>query len=244
MLDMERDGTISEQAEAGTSLVEVMLAMAAGLLVLGATLQALMSFQRQFANQQASVSQQQDLRLGLELLEQELHLAEATSLSVMGQQEVEFGANVHGLVTTVSAVALTGQTTLSVSDGREWPERKTIAACWDDQCETMTLARDGQRAILTVTQPIAKTIPVGAAVSLVNRVRYYSRRDDNGTPRFLRQVDGGASVLVGDLQDVHFSYWDDRGQVAMQAALVRRIVVEVSLPRRASKAVREISLRT
>ena len=55
--------------EAGLSLVELMLAMVAGLVVLGATLQALSYFQRQFMRQQHEVAQQQDLRIGLEVLE-------------------------------------------------------------------------------------------------------------------------------------------------------------------------------
>ena len=58
------------RTETGTSLTELMLAMVAGLVVLGATLQALSYFQQQFMRQQREVAQQQDLRLGLEVLEQ------------------------------------------------------------------------------------------------------------------------------------------------------------------------------
>jgi len=60
--------------ETGTSLIELMFAMAAGLVVLGATLQALSYFQQQYMKQQREVAQQQDLRLGLEVLEQEMRL--------------------------------------------------------------------------------------------------------------------------------------------------------------------------
>jgi hypothetical protein len=232
-----------EHPEAGTSLLEVILATAAGLVILYATMQAVSSFQRQFTNQQGALVQQQDLRLSLELLEQELHLVESDSLSIMKPDELEFGANVNGLFTTVKAPALPGQTAISVDDGREWPERKTVLICWNERCETMTLAHDGQRALLTVTQPISASIPAGASVSVKNRVRYYTRRDDGGIARFLRMVDGGASVLIGDIQEVRFSYWDQQGRPAVQPALVRRIVVEVSLPGRAAIEVREIGLR-
>lgn len=230
--------------EAGTTLTELMLAMAAGLVVLGATLQALSYFQQQFMRQQREVAQQQDLRLGLEVLEQELHLAWSGSLTIAAQDVVEFSANLQGLSTTVTAAAVIGQTALSVEDGRGWDDRKTILACWAERCETLALARDGQRRLLTVTQPLARAIPAGAFVSLLNRVRYYSRRDDQGVLRLLRQVDGGASVLVGDIREARFSYWNENGQAVTQLALIRLVVVEVTMSDQGIRTVREISLRT
>lgn len=232
------------RTEAGTSLIELMFAMAAGLVVLGATLQALPYFQQQFMRQQREVAQQQDLRLGLEVLEQELRLAGSGSLTTVALDSVGFSANLHGLSTTVTAAATIGQTALSVEDGQGWEDRKTIVACWAERCETLALARDGQRHLLTVTQPLTGAIPSGAAVSILNHVRYYSRRDDQGVLRLLRQVDGGASVLVRDIQEVRFSYWDENGQAVTQPAFVKRVVVEVMLSHQGIRTVREISLRT
>ncbi len=232
------------RTEAGTSLIELMFAMAAGLVVLGATLQALSYFQQQFMRQQREVAQQQDLRLGLEVLEQELRLAGSGSLTTVALDSVGFSANLHGLSTTVTAAATIGQTALSVEDGQGWEDRKTIVACWAERCETLALARDGQRHLLTVTQPLTGAIPSGAAVSILNHVRYYSRRDDQGVLRLLRQVDGGASVLVRDIQEVRFSYWDEMGQAVTQPAFVKRVVVEVMLSHQGIRTVREISLRT
>ncbi len=230
--------------EAGISLVELMLAMVAGLVVLGATLQALSYFQRQFMRQQHEVAQQQDLRIGLEVLEQELRLAGSDSLTIVDSDTVEFSVNLQGLATTVITGASIGQTALSVEDGRGWEDRKTIVVCWAERCETLALARDGQRHLLTVTQPLTRAIPSGAFVSLLNRVRYYSRRDDQGVLRLLRQVDGGASVLVRDIREARFSYWDENGQTTTEPALVKLVVVEVMLSDHGIRAVREISLRT
>jgi hypothetical protein len=224
-------------------LTELMLAMAAGLVVLGATLQALSYFQQQFMRQQHQIAQQQDLRLGLEVLEQELRLAGSESLTIVAQDTLEFSTNLQGLSTTVTTGASLGQTALSVEDGRGWDDRKIIMACWAERCETLTLARDGQRYLLTVAQPLTRAIPTGAFVFLLNRVRYYSRRDDQGILRLLRQVDGGASVLVRDVREARFSYWDENGQAVTQSALVRLVVVEVTLSDRGIRAVREISLR-
>lgn len=230
--------------EAGASLAELMVAMTAGLVVLGATLQALSYFQQQFMRQQREVAQQQDLRLGLEVLEQELRLAGSGSLITAASDSVEFSANLQGLSTTITAAAAIGQTALSVEDGRGWDDRKTIVACWTGRCETLALARDGQRRLLTVTQPLTMMIPAGASVVLLNRVRYYSRRDDQGLLRLLRQVDGGASVLVGNIREARFSYWDANGQAATQPSLVRLVVVEVMMSDQGMRAAREISLRT
>lgn len=230
--------------ETGTSLVEMMFAMAAGLVVFAATLQALSFFQQQFMRQQREVAQQQDLRLGLEVLEQELRLAGSGSLTTVASDSVEFSANLQGFSTMVTATVAVGQTALSVEDGRGWGDRKTIVACWAERCETLALARDGQRQLLTIRQPLTRAIPSGAFVSLLNHVRYYSRRDGQGVLRLLRQVDGGASVLVGDIREVRFSYWDENGQVVTQPPLVRLVVVEVMMSDRGIRAVREISLRT
>lgn len=231
-------------AEAGTSLNELMFAMAAGLIILGATLQGLSYFQQQFMTQQRGVAQQQDLRLGLEVLEQELRLAGPGSFTIIAQDSVEFSANLQGLSTMVTAAVVVGQTTLPVEDGRGWGNRKTASVCWMDRCETLMLARDGQRRLLTVMQPLTQAIPSGAFVSLQNRIRYYSRRDDHGIVRLMRQVDGGASVLVGDITEARFSYWDEQGQVATEPALVKLVVVEVSLSGQGPRAIRAISLRT
>ncbi len=232
------------RAETGTSLIEMMVAMVAGLVVFGATLQALSFFQQQFMKQQREVAQQQDLRLGLEVLEQELRLAGPASLITVASDSVEFSANLQGFSTTVTAMVAVGQTAVSVEDGRGWGDRKTIVACWAERCETLALARDGQRHLLTIRQPLTRAIPSGAFVSLLNHVHYYSRRDGQGVLRLLRQVDGGASVLVGDIREVRFSYWDENGQVATQLPLVRLVVVEVMMSDRGIRAVRAISLRT
>lgn len=234
----------SVRMEAGTSLVELMLAMAAGLVVLGATLQALSYFQQRFIGHQREVAQQQDLRLGLEVLEQELRLAEPGSLTTVAEDMVEFSANLQGISTTVTTVGAIGQTALSVEDGRGWGDQKTIVACWAERCETLTLARDGQRRLLTVTQPLTRAIPSGAFIFLLNSVRYYSRSDNQGVLRLLRQVDGGASVLVGDIKSARFSYWDENGQAVTEPTRVKRVVVEVVMSDRGVRTVRDISLRT
>jgi len=230
--------------QSGSSLVELLAAMAAGLVVFGAALQSFSYFNQQFLKQRETIIQAQDVRLSLELLAQELHLASIGSLSVARPDAVEFTANISGLMTKVTAPGLMGETTLAVEDGRGWPDNKLIGVCWNERCDSFTLARAGHRSLLAFVEPIARPIPAGASAAVKNRVRYYSRLDESGVLRFLRQVDGGATVLVGHVESVVFSYWDAQGRKTAQPGLVRRVSVQVAAPHRAATGKREITLRT
>lgn len=230
--------------QSGSSLVELLGAMAAGLVVFGASLQSFTYFHQQFLKQRDNIVQAQDVRLSLELLAQELHLASIGSLSVARPDAVEFTANLSGLITKVTAPGLVGETTLAVEDGRGWPDNKLVGVCWNERCDSFTLARAGHRSMLALVEPIARAIPAGASAAVKNRVRYYSRLDERGILRFLRQVDGGASVLVGHVESVMFSYWDAQGRKTSYPGLVRRVTVEITVPHRAAANKREITLRT
>ena len=228
----------------GSSLVEVMAAMAAGLVVLLAALQSVLYFQREFVRQHEQIVQQQDVRLGLELFEQELRLAGWGALSVIRSDVVEFTANVSGLMTNLTVLATPGETTLTVEDGRGWPENKLVRVCWNDQCDIFTLARAGQRNLLMLVESASRPIPSGASVMVMNRVRYYSRPDEHGIMRWLRQIDGGASVLTSNIARLTFLYWDAQGRPTLHPGSVRRVIVKLALPGRAITELREISLRT
>ena len=230
--------------ERGFSLVEVIAAMAAGLVVLGAALQALVYFKGEFARQHEQLMQQQDVRLGLELFEQELRLASSDSLSVVRTDSIEFTANVSGLTTNVIAPAAVGQTTLAVEDGRGWPDHKVVRVCWNDLCDHFTLARAGHRNLLTLIEPVPRPIPSGASVGVINRLRYYSRPDEHGILRWLRQIDGGASVIAGNIARFTLSYWDGQGRPTAHPESVRSLRVEIALPGRLATETREIGLRT
>jgi len=230
--------------EAGTSLTELIIAMRAGLIVLGTTLKAVTYFQQQYSEQQERAVRHQDLRLALDLLEQELRLGGFGSISIAAPEELQFLANIHDLVTSVTTTAIVGQTTLSVEDGRGWGAGKSVLLCAVELCEILALARDGQRSLLTLIAPLTHPVPVGASLSMVNRVRYYTRRDDRGFMQLMRMVDGGASVLAGDIQDARFSYWDERGQMTTDLRQITRIVVDVVVRRETFRFVRDIGVQT
>jgi hypothetical protein len=186
----------------------------------------------------------QDLRLALDLLEQELRIAGPGSISNAAPEELQFLANIHGLETTVTTTATVGQTVLSVEDGRGWGAGKTMLLCVVEPCEILTLARDGQRSLLTVIAPLTRTVPAGASLSMVNRVRYYTRRDDRGFTQLMRMVDGGASVLAGDIRHVQFSYWDERGQMTTSLPQITRVAVDVVARGETIRFIRDIGVQT
>src|SRR5262249_57960258 len=114
-----RSCTRSEaKTEAGTSLTELIVAIAAGLIVVGATLQVVTYFQQHYSAQQERVVRHQDLRMAFDLLEEELRIGGVWSVSIAAPREMQFLANIHGLSTTVTTTATVAPTTISVEDGR------------------------------------------------------------------------------------------------------------------------------
>ena len=216
--------------------------MAAGLIVLGAALQSLVYFQREFARQHQQVTQQQDVRLGLELFTQELRLAGSGSFSILRPDLVEFMANVSGLATVLTAPVTPGQSTATVEDGRGWPDNKVVRICWNEFCEHQTLARPGQRNLLVFVEPALRLIPSGASAMIMNRVRYYSRTDERGILRWLRQIDGGASVIAGNITNFTLSYWDAQGHPVTLPEFVRRVSVEIAIAGRTVKESMQVGL--
>ncbi|NJL16415.1 MAG: hypothetical protein HC938_03680 [Nitrospira sp.] len=77
-----------------------------------------------------------------------------------------------------------------------------------------------------------------------NRVKYYVKSNEDGTSNLMRMVDGGASVLIGELGDLEFSYWNDMGQETIQPSRVRRVVLKINSSQPLHHMVREVSLRS
>jgi len=77
-----------------------------------------------------------------------------------------------------------------------------------------------------------------------NRVVYYTKRDENGPVNLMRMVDGGASLLIGDLDNLHFTYWDEHGHITQQPFLVKRVVLEIESNHSLHRMMREVSLRS
>ncbi len=228
----------------GVCLTELIISLTAGVIVLAAALNAFNVAQAHASKQQKDLRHQQDLRLGLEVFEQEVRLAVAESIVSATPDEFRFHANIsaHRTITTGSVVP--GQSVITVQDGSGWSEGKTVIICGQQACEAHRLSRSGQHYQLTLTEPVASSFPAGASVEVTNRVGYYTKRDENGTVKLMRMVDGGANTLIGDLDDLHFSYWDEHGHVTQQPSLVKRVVLQIESNHSLHRMMREVSLRS
>lgn len=228
----------------GVCMSELMISLAIGSFVLATALTTLNIVQTHAGKQQRSLSQQQDLRLGLEVFEQEVRLATAETIVTAASDQFMFYANLSDHRTVTTAGLNHGQTVLPVLDGSGWGEGKTLSVCGQQGCESHRLARAGQRFHLTLVDPIQSSFPEGASVQIRNRVVYYVKRQEAGQSNLMRMVDGGASVLIDGLDDLRFLYRNDLGQSTAQAALVRRVILEINSDQPLHRMVREVSIRS
>ncbi len=228
----------------GVCLTELMISLTVGAAVLATVLNIFNVVHAHAEKQHRTVKHQQDLRLGLEVFEQEARLATADSIVKADPGELVFQANLGAYRTTTTAAILPGQSVIPVQDGRGWGEGKTIVVCGPRACESHRLSRGGQRYQLTLAEPVGSSFSAGSSVEVQNRVLYYVRHDKDGTSNLMRMVDGGASVLIGELDDLRLSYWNETGQETNQRLQVRRIVLEIQSNQPLHRMVREVSIRS
>lgn len=221
-----------------------MISLTIGAVVLAAALSTLNIVQTHAAKQHRSLNQQQDLRVGLEVFEQEVRLATADTIATVDPEEFLFHANLGDHRTITTAEVSPGSSVLPVLDGSVWGEGKTISVCGRQVCESHRLARPGQRYQLTLAEPVGVSFAKGTSLQVINRVKYYVKDNEDGTSNLMRMVDGGASVLIRDLDKLRFTYWNDMGEETTQPFLVRRVILEIHSDQPLHRMVREVSIRS
>lgn len=226
----------------GVCLSELMVAMAIGTCVVAGSLEAVNIMQTQAARQQRTMTAQQEMRVGLEVFEQEIR--SASTIVSARPDRIEFLANVHALRTVTTGSIVAGQSVLPVYNGSGWDGGKTIVICGVSTCESHQLARPGQRTQLVLAGPVSRAYPAGASVEVRNRVAYYTRLDDDNRTQLMRQIDGGAGVLIGDLRSVRLSYWDEWGRAVSDLNRITRVTVELVLGAGEFRVFREVTVRT
>ncbi len=235
-------GTLSDAS--GMCLSELMISLAAGVIVLASAMSAMNVVQTHVGQQERTLNHQQDLRLGLEVFEQEVRLATADSIGLTHSNEFQFRANLNAQRTVTTSPVMPGQSVLSIENGSGWDEGKVVILCSRQACETHRLARTGQRYQLTLTEPVGLSFPSGSSVEVSNQVMYYAKSEEKGTYKLMRMVDGGASVLISDLEDLHLSYRDENGHMTQQPSQVKRVVLSIGSSRPLHTMVREVGLRS
>jgi hypothetical protein len=236
-------------SNAGICLAEVMVAMAAGGVILSATFQALTLFESKLTNQQSIIGRHQDQRLGLHVLEEELRLAgtgtpkDTPAMVTLAAQDLEFTANLENLTTILTEPVSALQQDLPVLNGSNWNEGKRIVICSADHCAEAVLTRDGRRASLNLTAPLGVAFPAGSEVFVSNRVRYYLSAISGGKRNVMRQVDGGANAIIGDVTQFQLDYFNRQGQPTRDAASVSRVRIELAVGHDRQGVISEVALR-
>jgi prepilin-type N-terminal cleavage/methylation domain-containing protein len=230
--------------QSGLTLIELMLSLVIGAVVLATTLQVFTVMKTHADKQFTAVRQQQDMRLGLEVFEEEVRLATAELIQAADPDRFLFHANLGALRTNTTGTLLPGQSVIAVQDGSGWGVGKTIVICSSMICESHRLARAGQRNQLTLVEPIESVFSVGASVEIRNRVQYYTKHDDDGTTQFMRMVDGGASVMIGGIQNLQFSYWDETGKQTDAIPNVKRVSLEIQSGQPRHRMLRDVTIQS
>jgi hypothetical protein len=234
---------------AGASLIELLIAMAISSIAISASIHVFSSVGLRFSTQHSTMVTNQDLRLGLDVLCSEVRLAGGGLLGgdspflKAKADEIEFFANLSGASTTLTQVAEVGRQELSVDEGAGWPKGKQLLVCTAVHCAWNQLAADGRKQTLTVVTPTAEQFPARSAIFLLNRIRYYVKRQDDGTLRVLRDVDGGASTLLGDVSEFELQYLDRNGRVTSNLSDVVRVRAAIQVGRQGSRLVRDVAIR-
>jgi hypothetical protein len=144
----------------------------------------------------------------------------------------------------VKESALPGQQDLVVEDGAGWPEGKQIVLCSREHCVSNRLARNGRSGLLTLALPLTSVLPAGSAVFVSNQVHYYIGRDEAGTPRVMRDVDGGAGTLMSGIDEFRLDYFTKAGYPTSDPALVARVRMTARFRGPGGAVVQEVGLRS
>jgi hypothetical protein len=234
----------------GIGLIELMIAMAAGFVVLMTMIQALTYFQKRLVTQQDTMARHQDQRIGIQVMQEELRLAgpgasgSAPALLSANRQEIAFFANLSGEVTTLAGAVNSTQQELHVLDGAGWPRGKRILVCAKERCAESRLAQEGQRMVLSLSSALGESFPTGSEVFISNHVRYYLAKNQNGTVSLMRQVDGGANAIIGEIAAFSLSYVDRKGQITTDPSAVVRVRAELVVGQDRHPIISEVALRS
>ncbi len=233
---------------AGMCLTEIVIAMAAGLVVMTAVLETIQWCDWMFRAHRDMTAHQQELRVAPDLLNSELKTAASSKLSQSPVQEstpvsLAFDANLAGLMTKLTRPVGPGDVELPVEDAGDWPSGKRLVVCQEDRCAEGRLARQGTKRLVVLAAPLGKGFAEGSTLFVLNRVRYYRVRDQGNKVRVMRAVDGGAGTLVEGLVRFEFSHWTRDGRPTTVPGQVARVRVQMTLTERSQPIEQDFGVR-
>lgn len=219
----------------GTTLVELLVTLAVSMIILSASMQGLHLFQQKFLVQQRTMDQQQELRIGLQVLNAELRLTGGSrskiglSLIKVEKTDVAFLANLDRTATTLRHPILGTTVTFPVANGRGWKKGRQILICESTVCVKARLAANGVRNTLTVETPVGRRFPAGSQVLELRYVRYYLGKDRQGHPSVMRQVGGGVNSFISHVAHFEMKYFTPMGFPTRNPGDVSRVTVEIAV---------------
>ncbi len=235
---------------AGVSLIELLIALTISGVAISGAIHIFSAYGLRFTAQHSTMVSNQELRLGLDVLCSEVRLAGAGLLGgdspflKAEPDEIEFFANLSSSATTLTQATEIGWQELPVEEGAGWPKGKQLLLCTAIHCAWNRLAADGRKQALTLATPTVEQLPMHSAVFLLNRVRYYLKRHDDGTLRLMREVDGGASTLLADVGSFQLHYLNKEGRMTTDSREVVRVRVTIWVGQERSGLMRDIAIRT
>ncbi|MBX3236974.1 MAG: prepilin-type N-terminal cleavage/methylation domain-containing protein [Nitrospiraceae bacterium] len=235
--------------DSGFSLIELLFAVLISGIVMSSAIRTFAVYGHRFSAQQTAMESMQELRLALDVLCGELRLAGAGLLTRdvaflrMDRQEVEFLANLASSTTQMTADALPGQRDLTVEEATGWGKGKTVVLCTFERCGENRLAADGRKHEITLAAPVTASIPAGSGLFLLNRVRYYLKVEEGGTFRLMRDVDGGASTLLGGITQFRLDYLTRQGTVTADPRVAAHVRITMGVGANGPLLTRDVGLR-
>ncbi len=211
--------------EHGSSLVEIMIAAALGLIITAGALNAFVLHHGYFLAAAAKTEMQQDLRAGVNLMGAELRLA--APIISMKADGVEFRANVNSVRGTVLDHVPRGQVSVRVTSSQGWMRGKTVRFCSPLTCEEHLLASDGTAGHLTLSAPLLHDFPAGSHAEVVNEIHYYLSKTSSTNHKLIREVDHGANPLIEHVEEFSLSFLKGNGRPADRKEEVRLVHLEI-----------------
>jgi prepilin-type N-terminal cleavage/methylation domain-containing protein len=233
----------------GVSLIELLIALTISGVAISSAIHMFSAYGTRFTSQHSTMVSNQELRIGLDVFSSEVRLAAAGLLGgespflTAEREEIEFFANLSGVSTTLTQAAARGQLELPVEAGGGWSKGKQVLLCTAAHCAWNRLAADGRKQTLPLVTPVGEQLPLHSAVFLLNRVRYYVKRQDDGTIRLMREVDGGASTLLSDVESFQLQYLNKEGRATNDTREVVRVRVTIVMKQKSSRLTQDVAIR-
>jgi len=234
---------------AGMSLIELLIALTISSVSISAAIHMFSGYGLRFTTQHSTMVSNQESRIALDVFASEVRLAGAgllggdTPFLRAEGGDIEFFANLSGSITMLTQAAVSGQQDLSVEAGTGWPKGKLVLLCTAVHCAWNRLAADGRKQQLALATPTAEQLPVRSAIFLLNRVRYYLKQQEDGRLRLMRDVDGGVSTLLADVERFQVEYLNREGRITSDTREVVRIRVTLDMGQKSLDLVRDIAIR-